>query len=653
MKKTGNERKDKYYALAKKQGYRARSSFKLLEIDKKYDFLSKASVVVDLCAAPGGWMQVATERAQKNSIVIGVDLVSIKKIPGTKTIVSDITSENCLMEIKKLLGDKKADVFLHDGAPNVGTSWIQDAYNQNELVIFSLKLATSFLKKGGIFITKVFRSKDYDCLLWLFKKMFSSVGAFKPVSSRDVSAEIFVICQDYLCPEKIDSNFFEPERIFEEMKVSISKKRKGNKTNREGYKEEKSIIYEECTADDFIKKELLLEDYNKILFTNSEAKIMENKYTTQEIIECCKDLKVLSKLDLKRINNWRKRIRKEFGLDEVVKEKNEKEKVERTDEEIIKQKIEKEEIRLKRKEEKKKEKIARQLYGKNYQEIDHEEVPKIIDTLRQEEFNQQTESEEESDKEELFALEKIEKELEKDYEERKEKKKKVFQEKKEENKFLLEDANKILSKKENSILKVPKEEIKHKIEESDSDSDDSVPERELTEQEIAIGVKLMTKKGLKELKDKSLNRYTFDDELDLPVWFLDDIEKYEQRPLEIEEETREIIKEKKDKINKKVRKKEIEAITRKKKRWLKKEKSVRERMNKALGDDLNENEKITKIVKLSKELKREKRRKKNIVIMRKGGAVGKRGNKNGKILMLDRRMKCDLRKKKLRNKKKS
>ncbi|BGO90817.1 AdoMet-dependent rRNA methyltransferase spb1 [Rhodotorula toruloides] len=384
QKKTGKGRLDKWYQLAKEQGYRARSAFKLVQLNRKYDFLASARCVIDLCAAPGGWLQVAAKQMPaQNSIIIGVDLVPIKPIPRCVTLVEDITTESCRRALRAEMKDWKADVVLHDGAPNVGSAWVQDAFTQVELVLASLKLAVEFLRPGGTFCTKVFRSKDYNSLLWVFNQLFTKVEATKPPSSRNVSAEIFVVCQGYLAPAKIDPKLLNPKFVFAEadgvglddderkiteidaagddvdaesgkgkkkVKTSVNplakldgkavttkdvmtpaslnvfapeKKRK----QREGYDDEDRILYRECRVMEWVRHQDpigVLSMVNKMTWADDEdKKLLKNPLTTSEIKACVEDLKVLGKKDFKMLLKYRAAIREDLGLDVKVDEKEE------------------------------------------------------------------------------------------------------------------------------------------------------------------------------------------------------------------------------------------------------------------------------------------------------------------------------------------
>ncbi|KAF4585439.1 AdoMet-dependent rRNA methyltransferase spb1 [Ophiocordyceps camponoti-floridani] len=329
QKKHGKSRLDKWYKLAKEKGYRARAAFKLIQLNKKYGFLEKSKVLLDLCAAPGSWCQVAAEVMPVKSLIVGVDLAPIKPIPRVYTFQSDITTDACRTTIRQHFKTWKADTVLHDGAPNVGTAWAQDSFNQAELALQATKLATEFLVEGGTFVTKVFRSKDYNPLLWVLNQLFTRVEATKPPSSRNVSAEIFVVCRGFKAPNRLDSRLLDPKAVFAELSGATpnheakvynpeTKKRK-----REGYEEGDHTQFKQVLASEFIETTdpiAILGDCNQLSFDQplggdvALAALEKLPDTTPEIRDCCTDLRVLGRKDFKLLLKWRLRVRNIFGL---------------------------------------------------------------------------------------------------------------------------------------------------------------------------------------------------------------------------------------------------------------------------------------------------------------------------------------------------
>jgi AdoMet-dependent rRNA methyltransferase SPB1 len=354
-KQKSKARLDKYYYLAKEHGFRSRAAFKLIQLNKKFHFLENSTCLIDLCAAPGGWLQVAAKYMPVSSIKIGVDLDPIKPVHGVTTFQADITSEKCRFLIKKEIKHFKADIVLNDGAPNVGGTWTKDAYNQSELVLFALKLATEFLKEGGWFITKIFRSSDYNSLIYVLKQLFGKVEATKPQASRNESAEIFVVCQNYKAPAFIDNKLLDPKFALkqledeEEMKMNAIKSIKAmfeQKVNRQGYS---GKLFNLRSFKDFIEAVnpyQFLSETNKIQISTDKCseylKVMKCPVDYELYFE---DIQLLGKKEVQSLIIWRNKIRskifkktKEENLEgEIIQEEdNDEKKLEEIDQELSK-----------------------------------------------------------------------------------------------------------------------------------------------------------------------------------------------------------------------------------------------------------------------------------------------------------------------------
>lgn len=251
--------------------------------------------------------------------IIGVDLDPIKPIPNVVTFVNDITTQSCRQEIKKQIKNGKAEVVLHDGAPNVGTQWTHDAYMQAELTLSACRLATEFLAPNGTFVTKVFRSAEYTKLLWVFHQLFTRVTPTKPQASRNVSAEIFVVCEGYLAPKKIDPKLLDPRHVLtnvEQKAYAYSVFAKKESRHRTGYADDVgAILHKRRSVLDFIKSDdpvAVLSSCNTLHFEDEAcARYAAHPDLTEEMKICFSDLKVLGKRDFKMLLKFRSKLRGE------------------------------------------------------------------------------------------------------------------------------------------------------------------------------------------------------------------------------------------------------------------------------------------------------------------------------------------------------
>lgn len=183
-------------------GYRARSAFKLEQLDLQCDLLSSAHNIVDLCGAPGSWSQYIALRMKQlkrlgQSRIISIDLQEMAPIPGVRILQADITQQSTIDAIHTFFNDKKVDIVVSDGAPDVTGLHDIDEYVQAQLILAALNVALKVLKPNGSFVAKVFRQKDTDLLYSQLQLLFDSVSIVKPRSSRNSSIEAFAVCKSF------------------------------------------------------------------------------------------------------------------------------------------------------------------------------------------------------------------------------------------------------------------------------------------------------------------------------------------------------------------------------------------------------------------------------------------------------------------------
>merc|ERR1711976_539087 len=234
------------------------------------------------------------------------------------SVQDDITTEHCRARLKKEIKDWKADCVLHDGAPNVGHDWLHDAYGPSTLTLQAFKLACEMLRKGGWFVTKVFRSADYNSLMWIFQQLFEKVHGTKPQASRNESAEIFVVCQGFKAPAKIDDRFFDIKTVFEGLEGQGEERKDTFLKDFAGEKKRKALGYDDKVGQSMHVKQTVtnflasknplnfIASVNQLIFDQEYYK--EHACTDPEIIELCKDIKVLGPGDVKTLKKWHKKL---------------------------------------------------------------------------------------------------------------------------------------------------------------------------------------------------------------------------------------------------------------------------------------------------------------------------------------------------------
>jgi 23S rRNA (uridine2552-2'-O)-methyltransferase len=189
-----DRKRDYYYKKAKAEQYRSRATYKLSQTAIKYDFINKGDVIVDLGAAPGGWIQAARKIVGKTGFVLGVDLKPIAPFPQEyiRTIVADFTEPETVEQILTFL-PRKPDVLISDAAPNISGVWDVDQARQIDLANQALQLALKLLRPRGNFFVKVFEGDMLNDFIETVKHHFEIVKFIKPKASRAKSSEMFLL----------------------------------------------------------------------------------------------------------------------------------------------------------------------------------------------------------------------------------------------------------------------------------------------------------------------------------------------------------------------------------------------------------------------------------------------------------------------------
>ena len=190
---------DPYVQMAKKEGYRSRAAYKLIELDDKFHFLKPGKKVLDLGAAPGGWTQVAVARCKSKENapqVVAIDLLDMPRVAGATFLQLDFMDDKAPQKLREMLGGQ-ADIILSDMAPNTTGHATTDHLRIMGLLEAAYEFALEMLKPGGVFAAKVFQGGTERELLTRMRKDFETVKHAKPQASRSDSSEMYVVAMGF------------------------------------------------------------------------------------------------------------------------------------------------------------------------------------------------------------------------------------------------------------------------------------------------------------------------------------------------------------------------------------------------------------------------------------------------------------------------
>lgn len=186
---------DPYVLKARKEGYRSRAVYKLMELQQKDQMLKPGQFVIDLGAAPGGWTEYASQFCLKGGRLIAVDLLPMEPVVDVDIIQGDFTDQNVFDQILGLIDNSAVNVVLSDMAPNISGIETVDQPKSMYLVELAFDLALKILDKNGRFVVKMFQGEGFDENVTQFRKAFKVVKFRKPRASRPRSREVYAVCQ--------------------------------------------------------------------------------------------------------------------------------------------------------------------------------------------------------------------------------------------------------------------------------------------------------------------------------------------------------------------------------------------------------------------------------------------------------------------------